>query len=71
MEGAKGLHSSESCRRTPFFFEPNFDAQVAPLSAAIRLQEKSRERVDSNDYAPVTYGDYLTAKVVSNWPKLG
>ncbi|KAL5520119.1 hypothetical protein ACEPAG_1779 [Sanghuangporus baumii] len=27
--------------RIPFFFEPNFDAQVAPLAAALRLQKDS------------------------------
>ena len=27
--------------RIPFFFEPNFDAEVAPLAAALRLQKDS------------------------------
>ncbi|KAG5645466.1 hypothetical protein DXG03_006011 [Asterophora parasitica] len=44
----------------PFFFEPNFEADVRPLDAALRLQdEKNRKEFRK----PVNYGEFLISKV--------
>jgi len=59
----------------PFFFEPNFDAVVAPLAAAGRIQEdqnltsRKRRIVDqtSKMYEPTVYGDFLLKKVGGNF----
>jgi len=48
----------------PFFFEPNFDAEVKPLPAALRLQ-KSDGAVEQRK--PVIYGEFLVAKVGNNF----
>ncbi|KAF8073601.1 hypothetical protein FPV67DRAFT_1620840 [Lyophyllum atratum] len=50
--------------RIPFFFEPNFDANVMPLAAALRLQ-KSEERTEYRK--SVVYGDFLMGKVGNNF----
>ncbi|QRV77469.1 hypothetical protein RhiJN_05484 [Ceratobasidium sp. AG-Ba] len=47
----------------PFFFEPNFDAVVKPLPAALRLAETSKEQLAE----PVVYGEFLYKKVASNF----
>ena len=49
----------------PFFFEPNFDALVKPLATVIREQVEGNVTTDS--YKPVIYGDFLKAKVGSNF----
>ncbi|CAE6383943.1 unnamed protein product [Rhizoctonia solani] len=49
----------------PFFFEPNFNAVVKPLPAALRLPEvqgKEEERYES-----VVYGEFLYKKVSNNF----
>lgn len=57
----------------PFFFEPNFDALIAPLPAALRLQEEDRAvrgvhgGAPRKTYQPVVYGDFLLRKVGSNF----
>lgn len=52
----------------PFFFEPNFDAHVKPLAAALRIQNgESGEK----EYQPVVYGDFLLSKVSSNFDTTG
>ncbi|PFH53898.1 hypothetical protein AMATHDRAFT_72926 [Amanita thiersii Skay4041] len=48
--------------RIPFFFEPNFDAVVKPLSAALRRQGHSVPHREG-----VVYGDFLLAKVGNNF----
>ncbi|EPQ54484.1 Clavaminate synthase-like protein [Gloeophyllum trabeum ATCC 11539] len=69
----------------PFFFEPNFDARVEPLPAAIRMQEGiacsnpylhgAKHRDVGADgmvpvrYEPVVYGQFLLAKVQNNFAK--
>lgn len=64
--------SGDSCR-IPFFFEPNFDALIAPLPAALRLQEEDRTvrgihgGAPRKTYQPVVYGDFLLRKVGSNF----
>jgi hypothetical protein len=60
----------------PFFFEPNFDAEVAPLEAARRIQKDlsvlggkhhTSKQVLENKYEPVVYGDFLRRKVSNNF----
>ncbi|KAF9220945.1 Clavaminate synthase-like protein [Gyrodon lividus] len=56
--------------RIPFFFEPNFTANVKPLAPAIRLtaeSAKAPERV----YEPVVYGNFLLNKVGHNFATEG
>jgi hypothetical protein len=57
--------------RIPFFFEPNFDAHVQPLEAAIRIQQREKDekmKADSEKrYKPVAYGQFLMAKVGNNF----
>jgi isopenicillin N synthase-like dioxygenase len=48
--------------RIPFFFEPNFDANVAPFETALKLRPESVDR-----YSPVKYGDFLLNKVGNNF----
>ncbi|EIW80964.1 Clavaminate synthase-like protein [Coniophora puteana RWD-64-598 SS2] len=52
--------------RIPFFFEPNFSANVTPLPAALRIIEKNRS-LETKEYAPVKYGDFLLRKVTNNF----
>ncbi|KAG6820182.1 hypothetical protein H0H93_004313 [Arthromyces matolae] len=59
--GESKLRPSEAI---PFFFEPNFDADVHPLAAALRLQkpeDKTKLRQS------VVYGEFLKGKVGSNF----
>ncbi|KAI0034630.1 Clavaminate synthase-like protein [Vararia minispora EC-137] len=55
----------------PFFFEPNFDAMITPLSAALRLQNGVRKPGDDSEptkkYTPTRYGDFLMKKVGGNF----
>jgi hypothetical protein len=60
----------------PFFFEPNFDAEVAPLEAARRLQKDlsllggkhhTSRQVPEKKYEPVVYADFLRGKVSNNF----
>lgn len=56
--------------RIPFFFEPNFDARIEALPAALRLQDKSGgEHIDDvpRRYEPVIYGEFLKRKVANNF----
>ncbi|KAG8904608.1 Carnitine O-acetyltransferase mitochondrial [Tulasnella sp. 403] len=51
----------------PFFFEPNLNAVIKPLPAAVRLQAEAREVVDESKYQAVDYGEFLRRKVGSNF----
>lgn len=53
----------------PFFFEPNFTANVKPLIPATRLAESATtpEKV----YEPVVYGNFLLKKVGTNFATEG
>ncbi|KAA1470004.1 Clavaminate synthase-like protein [Dentipellis sp. KUC8613] len=61
----------------PFFFEPNFTANIAPLPAALRIQDgltataaDVRRRAEGKPkkvYKPTVYGDFLKHKVGSNF----
>jgi hypothetical protein len=56
--------------RIPFFFEPNFTANVVPLRAALRLltsQDKESSSNDKQTYKSVVYGDFLLRKVDTNF----
>jgi isopenicillin N synthase-like dioxygenase len=63
----------------PFFFEPNFDAKVAPLEAARRIQDdlsRTTERHHTSEqitkiYEPTIYGNFLLTKVRNNFANGG
>jgi isopenicillin N synthase-like dioxygenase len=65
------LNRSLSFRRVslPFFFEPSFTAQVAPLPAANRILKKEGRPV--GQYRPTQYGDFLLGKVGANFVQGG
>lgn len=46
----------------PFFYEPNFDARVEPLSCVQNLAVAK-----GTNHPPVVYGDYLISKVSTNF----
>jgi len=60
----------------PFFFDPNFNAEVAPLPLSPALaDERPDDRAERWDQASVhefrgTYGDYLLGKVSKVFPQL-
>jgi isopenicillin N synthase-like dioxygenase len=56
----------------PFFFDPNFDAEVPPLPASARTGTDDSDRWDGQDLRAFTgtYGDYLVAKVSKVFPLL-
>jgi len=58
----------------PFFFEPNFNALIKPLDAALRMQAEdtnylypSEGAVIKPNYEPVQYGEFLKKKVGNNF----
>ncbi|KAJ3791299.1 hypothetical protein GGU10DRAFT_338418 [Lentinula aff. detonsa] len=58
----------------PFFFEPNLDALVKPLDAALRVQKKEKTALPNEgkaekakEYKPTVYGEFLMAKVGNNF----
>lgn len=52
----------------PFFFEPNFDAHIEPLPAALRLlKEKDKESEPVSLKKSVVYGEFLLGKVGNNF----
>ena len=54
----------------PFFFEASWSAEIAPLDAAIRLQESQLKPGETlQRKQSVVYGDYLTQKVGGNFLK--
>lgn len=65
------VHRGSSYRVSiPFFFEPNFTANVVPLRAALRLltsQDKESSSNDKQTYKSVVYGDFLLRKVDTNF----
>lgn len=52
----------------PFFYEPAFDAIVAPLPTAVALQTKSLGYAAPLKPA-IVYGDFLSSKVSGNFSK--
>ncbi|OBZ71720.1 hypothetical protein A0H81_08331 [Grifola frondosa] len=65
------IHNGSNYRVSiPFFFEPNFNALVQPLSAALRIQDdtqKMQKNGVAEKYSPVVYGEFLLRKVGSNF----
>jgi len=71
------IHRNSNYRvSVPFFFEPNVTANVAPLTAALRIQAQASsngesgrdgENVDTSAYPPVVYGEFLKRKVAGNF----
>jgi isopenicillin N synthase-like dioxygenase len=56
------IHKSESYRvSVPFFFEPDFATEVAPLKSCIR-RTGGRKR-----WEPVVYGEHLVGKLRGNF----
>lgn len=60
--------------RIPFFFEPNFDAFIKPLDAAVCMQAVGSNSLRPGEgttvkpnYEPVRYGEFLKKKVGSNF----
>ena len=66
-----GARHDLACTRIPFFFEPNFDALIKPLDAALRMQAVDSDPlhpgVVKRIYEPVRYGEFLKKKVGSNF----
>jgi isopenicillin N synthase-like dioxygenase len=56
----------------PFFFDPDFTAEVPPLPSAARRDDAGHPRWDGQDLQAFegTYGDYLVAKVAKVFPQL-
>ncbi len=56
----------------PFFFDPDFTAEVPPLPGAARRGDDGHPRWDGADLQAFTgtYGDYLVAKVAKVFPQL-
>ena len=60
------MHLSPTYRvSVPVFFEPAFDAEVAPLPAAERLLKREGRPV--KPYPSTLYGEHLLRKVGSNF----
>lgn len=59
--------------RIPFFSEPNFNALIKPLDAALRMQAEDTDflhpkvAVVRPTYEQVRYGEFLKKKVGSNF----
>ena len=56
----------------PFFFDPDFDAEVPPLPGRARTDASGQARWDGQDLRAFsgTYGDYLLGKVSKVFPHL-
>jgi isopenicillin N synthase-like dioxygenase len=56
----------------PFFFDPDFEAEIPPLPGRARRDAAGRERWDGADLQAFTgtYGDYLLGKVGRVFPQL-
>jgi isopenicillin N synthase-like dioxygenase len=56
----------------PFFFDPNFNAEVRPIEINLQVNENKEERWDRASVHEFrgTYGDYLLSKVSKVFPEL-
>jgi isopenicillin N synthase-like dioxygenase len=56
----------------PFFFDPNFNAVIRPITAVGALRDNREERWDGASVHEFhgTYGDYLLNKVSKVFPEL-
>ena len=74
IELAKACNDSGRGRYAfPFFFDPNFDAQVKPIFPDRPVTDDARERWDRSSVHEIsgTYGQYLLGKVSKVFPELG
>jgi isopenicillin N synthase-like dioxygenase len=57
----------------PFFFDPGWDAELAPIDAGWAAADDADERWDKASVHAFagTYGDYLLGKVAKVFPGLG
>jgi isopenicillin N synthase-like dioxygenase len=57
----------------PFFFDPNFDAEIQPIVPGAAIMDDKHERWDQTSVHEFrgTYGDYILAKVSKVFPELG
>ncbi len=57
----------------PFFFDPDFDAEVKPIDPRITMGDDRDERWDRSSVHAFrgTYGEYLLSKVSKVFPELG
>ena len=57
----------------PFFFDPNFNAEVKPLGLGPGVRDNKEERWDHSSVHEFhgTYGEYLIGKVSKVFPELG
>lgn len=69
-----GIQRDLISTRVPFFFEPNFDALIKPLDAALRMQadvpnflHPGMGTTAKPNYEPVRYGEFLKKKVGNNF----
>ena len=65
--------SEQSRLSFPFFFDPNFDAEVKPIEGLAVSEDDKDERWDGASVHAFkgTYGDYVLAKVARVFPDLG
>ncbi|KAL0961069.1 hypothetical protein HGRIS_006053 [Hohenbuehelia grisea] len=62
------IHRSSNYRVSiPFFFEPNFDAEIKPLPAALRLLANGEGTGKEIKHKEVVYGQFLLSKVTNNF----
>lgn len=56
----------------PFFFDPNFNATIAPIDCGVAARDDRHERWDKVSVHGLrgTYGDYLLSKVAKVFPEL-
>ena len=67
-------NSSDRSRLSfPFFFDPDFEAEVRPIDTRAAVRDDRDERWDgaSVHEFPGTYGEYLLGKVSKVFPGLG
>jgi len=65
--------SSRSRLSFPFFFDPNFHAQVRPINPSTTISNDAQQRWDGASVHAWqgTYGEYLLSKVAKVFPELG
>jgi len=74
LKSFDGVGRDLASSRIPFFFEPNFDALVKSLDAAVRMQAEDTDFLHPSEgttvkpnYEPVQYGEFLKKKVGNNF----
>ena len=71
---AHRVRSPSQCDRLalPFFFDPNFNAEVKPIALSAAVNDDREERWDRSSVHELsgTYGEYLLSKVSRVFPQL-